>query len=138
MLTCTAGSVNAVGFLGMHHQAISHMSGTITVLSNELATGRYSLAVYASAVVLSFFAGCVLSSAIIRQSVLKLGRRYGVVLVVESLLLIVASRMPTPSWAWKRRMSSDCPSRMPPSVSVPSTSMKRTRVIRSPSQVRFG
>lgn len=93
MLTCTAGSVNAVGFLGMHHQAISHMSGTITVLSNELATGRYSLAVYASAVVLSFFSGCVLSSAIIRQSALKLGRRYGVVLVIESLLLIVASRM---------------------------------------------
>ena len=93
VLTCTAGSVNAVGFLGMHHQAISHMSGTITVLSNELATNRYSLAVYAGAVVLSFFSGSVLSAAIIRQSALKLGRRYGVVLVIESVLLIVASRM---------------------------------------------
>jgi uncharacterized membrane protein YoaK (UPF0700 family) len=93
VLTCAAGSINAVGFLGMHHQAISHMSGTVTVLSNELATGRFSLAVYAVAVVASFFAGSVLSAVIIRQSALKLGRRYGVALVIESVLLIVASRM---------------------------------------------
>lgn len=93
VLTCAAGSINAVGFLGMHHQAISHMSGTVTVLSNDLATGRFSLALYAAVVVLSFFSGSVLSAAIIRQSALKLGRRYGVALVIESLLLIVASRM---------------------------------------------
>jgi uncharacterized membrane protein YoaK (UPF0700 family) len=87
--------VNAVGFLGMHHQAISHMSGTVTVLSNELATGRYSLAVYAAAVIFSFFLGSVLSAAIIRQSALKLGRRYGFVLMIESVLLFGAWRMLT-------------------------------------------
>ena len=92
-LACMAGGINAVGFLGMHHQAISHMSGTVTVLSNELATGRFSLAVYAAAVVLSFFFGSVLSAAIIRESTLKLGRRYGVALVLESVLLFAASRM---------------------------------------------
>jgi uncharacterized membrane protein YoaK (UPF0700 family) len=88
-----AGGINAVGFLGMHHQAISHMSGTLTVLSNELAAGRFSLAVYAVAVVVSFFIGSVLSAAIIRESALKLGRRYGVVLVIESALLFAACRM---------------------------------------------
>jgi len=93
VLSCAAGSINAVGFLGMHHQAISHMSGTVTVLSNELATGRYALGVYAVVVVASFFAGSVLSAMIIRQSALKLGRRYGVALVLESVLLVVASRM---------------------------------------------
>ncbi len=93
LLTCVAGSVNAVGFLGMHHQAISHMSGTVTVLSNELATGRYSLALYAVGVVLSFFFGSVVSAAIIRQGVLRLGRRYGVVLVIESALLFGACRL---------------------------------------------
>jgi uncharacterized membrane protein YoaK (UPF0700 family) len=92
-LACMAGSINAVGFLGMHHQAISHMSGTVTVLSNELATGRFSLAIYAAGVVISFFLGSVLSAAILRESTLKLGRRYGVVLVIESLLLFVACRM---------------------------------------------
>jgi uncharacterized membrane protein YoaK (UPF0700 family) len=93
VLTLAAGSINAVGFLGMHHQAISHMSGTVTVLSNELATGQFSLALYAVTVVLSFFAGSVLSAVIIRQSALKLGRRYGVALLIESALLVAASRM---------------------------------------------
>lgn len=93
VLTCAAGSVNAVGFLGMHHQAISHMSGTVTVLSNELATGRFSLALYALGVIGSFFAGSVLSATIIRQEALKLGRRYGVALVIESALLLAACRM---------------------------------------------
>jgi uncharacterized membrane protein YoaK (UPF0700 family) len=93
VLTCAAGSVNAVGFLGMHHQAISHMSGMVTVLSNELATGRFSMAMYAVGVVLSFFFGSVVSAAIIRQEALKLGRRYGVALVIESALLFAACRM---------------------------------------------
>ena len=93
VLTCAAGSVNAVGFLGMHHQAISHMSGTLTVFSNELATERFSLAGYSAAVIISFFAGSVLSAAIIRQSTLKLGRRYGMALIIESALLIAASYM---------------------------------------------
>jgi uncharacterized membrane protein YoaK (UPF0700 family) len=92
-LACMAGGINAVGFLGMHHQAISHMSGTVTVLSNELATGRFSLALYAVAVVVSFFIGSVLSAAIIRDSALKLGRRYGMVLAIESALLFAACRM---------------------------------------------
>lgn len=93
VLTCAAGCVNAVGFLGMHHQAISHMSGSVTVLSNELATGQYGLAFYAVMVIGAFFFGSVLSAAIIRQSALKLGRRYGVALVIESLLLFAACRM---------------------------------------------
>lgn len=93
VLTCAAGSVNAVGFLGMHHQAISHMSGTVTVLSNELATGQFGLGIYAATVIGSFFLGSVMSAMIIRQSALKLGRRYGVALVIESLLLFAAWRM---------------------------------------------
>lgn len=92
-LSCSAGCINAVGFLGMHHQAISHMSGTVTVLSNELATGRFALGAYAAGVVAAFFAGCVLSALIIRESALQLGSRYGVALVIESVLLVAASRL---------------------------------------------
>jgi uncharacterized membrane protein YoaK (UPF0700 family) len=93
VLTSAAGCINAVGFLGMHHQAISHMSGTVTVLSNDLATGKHGPALYAIVVVAAFFCGSVLSALIIRQSALELGRRYGVALVIESVLLVVASRM---------------------------------------------
>src|SRR5690606_32522154 len=77
----------------MQHQAISHMSGPVAVLSNELATSRFGLAVYAVTVIASLLAGSVLSGAIIRRSELRLGRRYGVVLFVESALLFAAWRM---------------------------------------------
>jgi uncharacterized membrane protein YoaK (UPF0700 family) len=38
----------------------------------------------------AFFIGCLVSGAIIRQSTLQLGRRYGVALSLESVLLLAA------------------------------------------------
>ncbi|HEY0967055.1 MAG TPA: YoaK family protein [Opitutaceae bacterium] len=90
-LTCVAGAVNAVGFLGVHHQALSHMSGTGTIFSTELALGRLGPALHAGLVLGWFFLGCVLSGMIIRQSTLKAGRRYGVALTCESILLFSAA-----------------------------------------------
>lgn len=90
-LTCIAGAINAVGFLGIHHQALSHMSGTGTILSTELALGRFAGAFHAALVLGWFFLGSVLSGMIIRQSTLRAGRRYGVALACESLLLFGAA-----------------------------------------------
>lgn len=90
LLAGTAGCVNAVGFLGIHHQALSHMSGTATIISTELGLGRFPDAFHASLVLLCFFLGCMLSGIIIRQSTLRMGRRYGVALAVESALLFAA------------------------------------------------
>lgn len=90
MLTIIAGAINAVGFLGEHHQALSHMSGTTTTLSMELARGHYAVALHVLWILLAFFLGCVLSGAIIRQGALKLGRRYGVVLSLEAAALVAA------------------------------------------------
>ncbi|GAB1487913.1 YoaK family protein [Opitutaceae bacterium] len=86
-----AGAVNAVGFLGAHHQALSHMSGTGTIFSTEIALGEFSSAIHAGLVIAWFFLGCVLSGMIIRQSTLKAGRRYGVALTCESILLFAAA-----------------------------------------------
>jgi uncharacterized membrane protein YoaK (UPF0700 family) len=91
VLTCIAGSINAVGFLGVHHQALSHMSGTATILSTELAGGRGGFAAHAAWVLVCFFLGCLLSGLIIRRSTLQAGRRYGVALAVESALLFAAA-----------------------------------------------
>jgi uncharacterized membrane protein YoaK (UPF0700 family) len=90
-LTGCAGCVNAIGFLGVHHQALSHMSGTGTIFSTELSLGRIADAGHALRVMGFFFLGCVLSGMIIRQSTLQLGRRYGVALAVESALLFGAT-----------------------------------------------
>ncbi len=89
-LAVTAGSINAVGFLGQHHQALSHMTGTVTVLSMELARANYGVALHALSILVAFFLGCVLSGAIIRQGSLRLGRRYGVALSLESAALLLS------------------------------------------------
>ena len=87
LLTCSAGCINAIGFLGLHHQAITHLSGTVSLFSTDLARADSVSALRAFLVVLCFFLGCVVSGFIIRQNTLKLGRRYGGVLVLESFLL---------------------------------------------------
>lgn len=90
VLAAMAGAINAVGFLGVHHQALAHMSGPLTILGNEIARSELGLAMATLLVVLAFFAGCGLSAAIIGPSSLKLGRRYGVVLTLEAVMLTLA------------------------------------------------
>lgn len=90
LLTLGAGAVNAIGFLGVHHQGISHLTGTISLVSTRVAAADWHDAGAAALVVLSFFFGAFLSALIIRQNTLHMGRRYGVVLALESVLLFGA------------------------------------------------
>jgi uncharacterized membrane protein YoaK (UPF0700 family) len=90
VLTVVAGVINAVGFLGVHHQALSHMSGTVTTLGLELGRADYGVALHALAILAAFFAGCLVSGAIISQGTLRLGRRYGVTLSLEAVALFLS------------------------------------------------
>lgn len=90
LLTLAAGSINAVGFLGVHHQAITHLSGTLTIAGTEAAHGAWPATGRALGVVAAFFFGAFCSGVILRQSTLKLGRRYGVALSCEATLLVLA------------------------------------------------
>ncbi len=90
-LTLLAGCINAVGFLSAQRQPLSHMSGTVCAVGMEWANGHTALVWHAFRVLLSFFLGALLSGAIIRQSTLKAGRRYGVALSVEAGLLFAAT-----------------------------------------------
>ncbi len=93
LLTVTAGGINAAGFLGVHHQALTHLTGTITQFSLQLSRGLLDPALAALGIIASFFLGSLISGLIIRQSSLKIGRRYGAALILESLLLIGAACM---------------------------------------------
>jgi uncharacterized membrane protein YoaK (UPF0700 family) len=90
VLAAIAGLINVVGLLGFQHQGITHMTGTTTMLGIAVAEGDRAEIGHWVSVVLSFFAGAVLSGFIIRDSTLQLGRRYGVALLVESGLLLLA------------------------------------------------
>jgi uncharacterized membrane protein YoaK (UPF0700 family) len=92
LLTLVSGCVNAVALLGVHHNAVSHMSGMMTNLGITLAGGQWPLLRHFGSIVASFFLGGLVSGYILRESSLRVGRRYGAVLVLEALVLVLAAR----------------------------------------------
>lgn len=89
LLSFLAGSVNAVGFLGFQHQAISHLSGTATLMGIELITLSVS-SLHLLGVLASFLLGAALSGWLIENTALRLGRHYSLALVIEGGLLLAA------------------------------------------------
>ncbi len=89
LLALLAGTVNAVGLLGFQHQAVSHLSGTVSLLGTHL-TSLNSDAFHLFMIIVSFLLGATLSGSFIESTALKLGRRYGVALCIEGLLLLTA------------------------------------------------
>lgn len=86
LLTAVAGCVNAVAVASAYH-AVTHMTGTVFAVGFELSRGQTGVALRAAAVVASFFVGAALSGFIVKQSSLHAGRRYGVALMIEGVVL---------------------------------------------------
>lgn len=89
-LAFIAGSVNIVGMLSFGHRAITHMTGNTSMFAASLATLDYPTAWQFGALLGAFTLGAVLSGFIIQDSALQLGHRYGVAMLLESILLCVA------------------------------------------------
>lgn len=89
-LACVAGMVNVVGFLGFEHQAVTHLTGTTSLLGASIASGETRAALHLSGIAIAFIVGAAVSGMIIQDSTLRLGRRYGVTLAIESVLLFLA------------------------------------------------
>lgn len=90
LLACVGGMVNVIGYLGFEHQAVSHLTGTTSLLGAALAHGDWQAVLHLWGVLIAFCLGAMFSGMIIQDSTLRLGRRYGVVLALESLLLFIA------------------------------------------------
>lgn len=89
-LAFIGGIVNVVGLLGFEHQAVTHLTGTTSMLAAALATLNGASALHFTAIIGAFVAGNVLSGFLIGDSALQLGGRYVFALLLESLLLCVA------------------------------------------------
>lgn len=89
-LAFIAGMVNAAGYLGFRHQAITNLTGSTTLLGASLGLGDTAEMLHWGLSVAAFVFGAVLSGVIVQQHTLKLGRRYGLALMLESLLLFAA------------------------------------------------
>lgn len=89
-LAAVAGMVNVVGYLGFEHQAITHLTGTTTLLGAAVAHGELVAAGRLFCAMAAFVAGAALGGLMIQGSTVVLGRRYGIALVLESALLLAA------------------------------------------------
>jgi len=89
-LAFIAGSVNAIALLGFNHQGVSHLTGSSSLLSVELAGRNYSGVLHLFFIIVSFVVGAAVSGFIIGNESLKLGRRYSVALYLQALLLFAA------------------------------------------------
>lgn len=87
MLAFVAGMINLVGLLGFRHQAVTHVTGSTSLLSAAIADADGIQVIHLTAIIASFVAGAALSGIIVQDSTLRLGRRYGVALLIESALL---------------------------------------------------
>ena len=89
-LAFVGGMVNVVGLLGFEHQAVTHLTGTTSMLAAALASLDVKTALHLAAIIGSFVAGNVISGFLVQDSTLQLGRRYGIALLLESALLCIA------------------------------------------------
>ncbi|MBX3711906.1 MAG: DUF1275 domain-containing protein [Lysobacter sp.] len=108
VLSCIGGMVNVAGYLGFEHQAITHLTGTTTLLGDALSEAELDKAVHLGGVIVAFVLGAMLSGLIVQDSTLRLGRRYGVALATVSLLLFASIPMLERQWiagAWTAAMA---------------------------------
>ncbi len=89
-LACVAGMVNVIGYPGFQHQAITHLTGNTSFLGAALGAGDRHSSMPLFGAIGAFVAGAALNGLIIQADALQLGRRYGLVPTIESLLRIVA------------------------------------------------
>lgn len=90
ILALTAGSINTIALLGFNHQGASHLTGVSSLLGVELAAGNFNGIAHLTLIIVSFILGAAVSGVFIGNKSLQLSRRYGLALIVESLLMICA------------------------------------------------
>lgn len=91
LLAANAGMVNAVGLQSVVNQAVTHVTGSTTLFTLAVAHHDFAEMSRLGMILLSFVAGAALSGFIVQNEALKLGRRYGVALLTECLLLMTAA-----------------------------------------------
>lgn len=91
LLAFAAGAVNAVGLLGIAHQAVSHLTGTTTLAAIALVTGDAATLGQLVGVAAAFVAGAMVSGLVIPNDPLRLGRRQSGVLAAVAAVLVGAA-----------------------------------------------
>lgn len=90
LLAATAGFVNVL-LLGIYHVPVSHMTGAVSRISMDIASGNHTDFWGAFTIFIGFLCGAVLSGMIIGCQRVQPGRRYGVAMMIEATLLLITA-----------------------------------------------
>lgn len=85
-LACIAGYIDGV-FFRLAGVAVTHVTGSAARLSADVATGTFTDAARVVSRIGAFCIGAAISGFVVGTQRLRIGRRYGIALIVESLLL---------------------------------------------------
>lgn len=88
-LAAVAGCINVV-VIAEGGIAVTHVTGSITGISADLARGVFDHAATVGIIVLAFAIGAACSGVIIGDRTLQLGKPYGIAIMLEGTLLIAA------------------------------------------------
>lgn len=92
LLACVAGYVNTMMIL-LGAPPVTHLTGSISRLSADIGQLNFEDAKAVGSLVVSFLLGAMLAGVLLHSSNLRLGRRYGVAIIIESLILCVAAML---------------------------------------------
>lgn len=90
ILAFIAGTINVIGLLGFEHQAVSHLSGTVSLLGSSLFESSYTHTLHLLGVIFAFYLGATIPGYLLHGTTLKMGRHYDTVLFAEALLIFAA------------------------------------------------
>jgi uncharacterized membrane protein YoaK (UPF0700 family) len=89
-LAMVAGQVNVISYAGVYSQTVSHLTGTVTHLSSELLKAKWISALQITLIIIHFLAGSAVSGFVTGIRSLRMGRRYGVLLMLEGFVLTLS------------------------------------------------
>lgn len=90
ILSLSAGMVNTVAFLSFTHDAVSHMTGLVTKTGIAFYNSDQKTSFETIGLLSSFFLGAIFSGIIVGSEQLQFGRKYGVALLIQSILLFLS------------------------------------------------
>jgi len=91
LMSINGGFINVVAMLEPFHQGVSHLTGTLSRLGMEFFAPTGFLR-EACGLIFSYVLGAAVSAVILESTTFKVGRRYGMMLIIESAVLFFAAR----------------------------------------------
>ncbi len=92
LLSATAGFINTVS-LGFFRTPVSHMTGAVSHLGMDVAEAKGENVFTSASIILGFLAGATLAGLLVGALKLIPSRRYGAALMLEGLLVALATAL---------------------------------------------